>query len=158
MYRVWMAILILFSRHLASFSPSARNIKSHFNQLRQIIDSISINLGASLNKEGSVESALLSFCRNLPHGPDKLLRTAYGIRNFRSIEMDRLFIKTEMYLKSKTTTNASMPNSNSHHKTLGPRSRSSDVLPSSQSQINIQMVSHTLTIQEVNFHLILFLN
>ena len=49
-----------------------------------------------------------------------------------------------------------MPNSNSHHKTLGPRSRSSDVLPSSQSQINIQMVSHTLTIQEVSFNLILF--
>jgi len=109
-----------------------------------------------LNKEGSVESALLGFCRNLPHGPDKLLRTAYGVRNFRSNEMDRLFIKTEMYLKSKTATNASMPNSNSHHKTLGPRSRSSDVLPSSQSQINIQMVSHTLTIQEVNYYLIQF--
>ena len=104
-----------------------------------------------MNKEASIESALMGFCRNFPYGADKLLRTAYGIRNFRSTEMDRLFIKTEMYLKSKTTANASMPTSSSHHKTLGPRSRSSDVLPSSQSQINIQMVSHTLTIQEVKF-------
>lgn len=30
------------------------------------------------------------------------------------------------------------------------RSRSSDNLPSSQSQVNIQMMSHTLTIREVS--------
>lgn len=38
------------------------------------------------------------------------------------------------------------------------RSRSSDNLPTSQSQVNIQMMSHTLTIREVsiNYHLYKF--
>ena len=89
----------------------------------------------------------MKFCREMPCSPERLLKTAYGIRNFRSVEMDRLFLKTEMYLKSKTTSAiSSMPPKN----TLGPRSRSSDLLPTSQSQINIQMISHTLTIREVN--------
>jgi hypothetical protein len=61
--------------------------------------------------------------------------------------MDRLFIKTEMYLKSKAAASASMPNNKN---VMVPRSRSSDVLPTSQSQVNIQMMSHTLTIREVN--------
>jgi hypothetical protein len=64
--------------------------------------------------------------------------------------MDRLFIKTEMYLKSKAAASASMPNNKN---VMVPRSRSSDVLPTSQSQVNIQMMSHTLTIREVNFPL-----
>ena len=34
--------------------------------------------------------------------PEKLLRTAYAVRNFRTVDMERLFIKTEMYLKSRT--------------------------------------------------------
>ena len=105
-----------------------------------------IFLGPSLNKDSIIESALLGFCRNIPCSPDKLLRTAYGVRNFSSSEMDRLFIKTEMYLKSKAAASASMPNNKN---TMVPRSRSSDVLPTSQSQINIQMMSHTLTIREV---------
>jgi hypothetical protein len=106
--------------------------------------------GSSVSKEtGSLgmETALMKFCREMPCSPERLLKTAYGIRNFRSVEMDRLFIKTEMYLKSKTTSAiSSIPPKN----TLGPRSRSSDLLPTSQSQINIQMMSHTLTIREVN--------
>jgi hypothetical protein len=61
--------------------------------------------------------------------------------------MDRLFIKTEMYLKSKAAASASMPNNKN---VMVTRSRSSDVLPTSQSQVNIQMMSHTLTIREVN--------
>ena len=101
----------------------------------------------------------MDFCHNLPCSPEKLLRTAYGVRNFSSSEMDRLFIKTEMYLKSKAAASASMPNNKN---VMVPRSRSSDVLPSSQSQVNIQMMSHTLTIREVNspdsFYTIFFLN
>lgn len=58
-----------------------------------------------------------------------------------------MFIKTEMVLKSKSVL-------------TGPkqlvRSRSSDNLPTSQSQLNIQMMSHTLTIREVS-HMIIFL-
>ena len=94
-----------------------------------------------------IESAILGFCRNLPCTPEKLLRTAYGVRNFSSSEMDRLFIKTEMYLKSKAAASTSMPNNKNM---MVPRSRSSDLLPTSQSQVNIQMMSHTLTIREVN--------
>lgn len=51
-----------------------------------------------------------------------------------------MFIKTEMLLKSKSVCSGS--------KQL-VRSRSSDNLPTSQSQVNIQMMSHTLTIREV---------
>lgn len=102
--------------------------------------------GPSWNKDASIESALLSFCQNIPCTPEKLLRTAYGIRNFSSAEMDRLFIKTEMYLKSKTAASSSVPAS----KGIGTRSRSSDVLPTSQSQVQVQMMSHTLTIREAS--------
>lgn len=102
-------------------------------------------LGLALSKDGALDTELLTFCRNIPCSPEKLLRKAYGIRNFRSVEMDRLFIKTEMYLKSKTAAVSSMPVNSS----MGPRSRSSDVLPSSHSQNTIQMISHTLAIREV---------
>lgn len=110
-------------------------------------DALGFSTGPVLNKESIVESTLMDFCHNLPCSPEKLLRTAYGVRNFSSSEMDRLFIKTEMYLKSKAAASASMPNNKN---VMVPRSRSSDVLPSSQSQVNIQMMSHTLTIREVN--------
>lgn len=61
--------------------------------------------------------------------------------NSSSSYITRVFIKTEMVLKSKSVC--------SGNKQL-VRSRSTDNLPSSQSQINIQMMSHTLTIREVN--------
>lgn len=108
---------------------------------------LGFSTGPALNKESIVEATLMEFCHNLPCSPEKLLRTAYGVRNFSSSEMDRLFIKTEMYLKSKAAASASMPNNKN---VMVPRSRSSDVLPTSQSQVNIQMMSHTLTIREVN--------
>lgn len=59
---------------------------------------------------------------------------------FSSSYITRVFIKTEMLLKSKSVCSGS--------KQL-VRSRSSDNLPTSQSQVNIQMMSHTLTIREV---------
>jgi len=124
MYRVWMGILLLFHRHLTSLPVASRS---------------------ALSKDGALGTELISFCRNIPYSPEKLLRKAYGIRNFRSVEMDRLFIKTEMYLKSKTAAVSSMPHSSS----MGPRSRSSEVLPSNHSQNTIQMISHTLAIREV---------
>ena len=102
-------------------------------------------------KESNMETSLEQFCRTMPYSPEKLLRTAYGVRNFSSSEMDRLFIKTEMYLKSKstqaTTTNNTKGTSSGNKSIV--RSRSNDVLPTSQSQVNIQMISHTLTIREV---------
>lgn len=150
MYRVWMAILLLFHRHLASLPPNNRKRDSFimfFFWLKRLNACVFlISTGPALNKESVVESTLFDFCHNLPCSPEKLLRTAYGVRNFSSSEMDRLFIKTEMYLKSKAAASASMPNNKN---TMIHRSRSSDVLPTSQSQVNIQMMSHTLTIREV---------
>lgn len=69
---------------------------------------------------------------------------------YSSTYISRVFIKTEMVLKSRSVLSGS--------KQL-VRSRSSDNIPTSQSQANIQMMSHTLTIREVRifeifFHLI----
>lgn len=78
--------------------------------------------------------------------PQKMLRIAFGIRALSSAYIQRVFIKTEMTLKSKSV---SLSDSS---RTLH-RSKSSENLPSSQSQVNIQMMSRTLTIREVIFPL-----
>ena len=70
----------------------------------------------------------------------KVLRTAFGIRRLSSASISRVFIKTKMVLKSRTELSSSRQL---------VRSRSTDNLPTSQSQVNIQMMSHTLTIREV---------
>lgn len=91
--------------------------------------------------KNGVDSALSKFCRQMPMSPSKVLRTAFNIRGLSSAYISRVFIRTEMVLKSRSVLNT------------GPRqlarSRSSENLPTSQSQVNIQMMSHTLTIREV---------
>ena len=72
--------------------------------------------------------------------PAKFLRTAFGIRGLSSAYISRVFISTEMNLRSRYAMTGS--------KSL-VKSRSTDTLPTSQSQMNIQMMSHTLTIREV---------
>ncbi|CAD0196389.1 unnamed protein product [Chrysodeixis includens] len=153
-YRVALSILILFNKH-------ASNQNSEWY--------------AEATKNG-VDHAIDKFCRNMPASPTKLLRTAFSIglgmiklivffspslwgtirfdwllpetlpcdvdcscKNFKiSQYISRVFIKTEMTLKSKQVITGSRL----------VRSRSSDNLPTSQSQVNIQMMSHTLTIRE----------
>jgi len=73
--------------------------------------------------------------------PQKMLRIAFGIRALSSSYIHRVFLKTEMTLKSRSMINDSSRNLQ--------RSKSSENLPSSQSQVNIQMMSRTLTIREV---------
>lgn len=126
-----------------------------------------------ISKNG-IDSALSRFCRQIPvssevqgaftatktcqtHGetetrdqfvdkllfqvtPAKFLRTAFGIRGLSSAYISRVFLRTEMALKSRNVLTGS--------RSL-VRSRSTDNLPTSQSQVNIQMMSHTLTIREV---------
>lgn len=116
-YRVALAILILFHKH-------ASNQNSEWY--------------AEATKNG-VDHAIDKFCRNMPASPTKLLRTAFSIRALSSQYISRVFIKTEMTLKSKQVITGSRL----------VRSRSSDNLPNSQSQVNIQMMSHTLTIREL---------
>lgn len=72
--------------------------------------------------------------------PAKFLRTAFRIRGLSSAYISRVFLRTEMALKSRNVLTGS--------RSLA-RSRSTDNLPTSQSQVNIQMMSHTLTIREV---------
>ncbi|XP_026745557.1 TBC1 domain family member 24 isoform X5 [Trichoplusia ni] len=116
-YRVALSILILFNKH-------ASNQNSEWY--------------AEATKNG-VDHAIDKFCRNMPASPTKLLRTAFSIRALSSQYISRVFIKTEMTLKSKQVITGSRL----------VRSRSSDNLPTSQSQVNIQMMSHTLTIREL---------
>nr|CAD7588164.1 unnamed protein product [Timema genevievae] len=87
-----------------------------------------------------VDSALNRFCKQLPVTPTKLLRTAFGIRALSSAYIQRVFVKTEMTQKSRQVITGSRQL---------VRSRSSDNLPTSQSQVNIQMMSRTLTIREM---------
>lgn len=119
LYRVEMALLVLFYK-----SSSSQN--SEWN--------------SEILKNG-VESALNKFCRQIPVSPSKVLRTAFSIRGLSSAYISRVFIRTEMVLKSRNVLNSGT-------RQLA-RSRSSENLPTSQSQVNIQMMSHTLTIREV---------
>lgn len=96
---------------------------------------------AEIQKNG-VDSALTKFCKEIPVSPQKVLKVAFGIRGLSSSYISRVFLKTEMILRSKNVVNGSRQL---------VRSRSSENLPNSQSQNNIQMVSHTLTIREVSF-------
>ena len=85
--------------------------------------------------------------------PQKLLKTAFGIRGFSKSEITKVVIQTEMYLKSQRTVvgaggggagQMNPPETPSLH-----RSVSLEGLPTSETQSNIQMMSHTLTIKEV---------
>ncbi|XP_077296921.1 GTPase-activating protein skywalker isoform X4 [Arctopsyche grandis] len=116
-YRVAMAVIILFHKFSTNQSSEWMN---------------------EVTKNG-VENALTKFCKDIPVSPTKLLRTAFSIRGLSSQYISRVFIKTEMVLKSRSVLSGSRQL---------VRSRSSDNLPNSQSQVNIQMMSHTLTIRE----------
>ncbi|XP_026293249.1 GTPase-activating protein skywalker isoform X2 [Frankliniella occidentalis] len=118
LYRVAMAILFLFYKYSTSQSSE---------------------WSAELAAQG-VDNALTKFCRQMPVSPTKVLRTAFNVRGLSSSYIQRVFVKTEMLLKSKPVLSNSQQIS---------RSRSSENLPTSQSQNNIQLVSHTLTIREL---------
>ncbi|XP_059221988.1 GTPase-activating protein skywalker isoform X6 [Stomoxys calcitrans] len=93
------------------------------------------------NIKNDIGNALVKFCKKIPVSPAKLLHAAFSIRGLSSTYISRIFLKTEMLLKSRSVLNTG-------NKTL-VKSRSSDNLPTSQSQVNIQMMSHTLTIREL---------
>ncbi|XP_038107718.1 GTPase-activating protein skywalker isoform X7 [Culex quinquefasciatus] len=118
LYRVSLAVLILFHKH-----ATATNSDWDADTIKNDID-----------------NALPKFCKNIPVSPAKLLRTAFSIRALSSTYISRIFLKTEMVLKSKSVLSGSKQM---------VRSRSSDNLPTSQSQVNVQMMSHTLTIREL---------
>ncbi|KAL2750919.1 GTPase-activating protein skywalker isoform X1 [Vespula maculifrons] len=116
-YRVAMAIVLQFYKHSSSQNSEWM---------------------VEITKNG-VDAALSKFCRQIPVTPAKFLQTAFRIRGLSSAYISRVFLRTEMALKSRSVLTGS--------KSL-TRSRSTDNLPTSQSQVNIQMMSHTLTIRE----------
>lgn len=116
-YRIAMAIVLLFHKH-----SSLQNSEWMSEILKNGID-----------------AALSKFCRQIPVTPAKFLRTAFRIRGLTSAYISRVFLRTEMALKSRSVLTGSRL----------ARSRSTDNLPTSQSQVNIQMMSHTLTIREL---------
>nr|AAS76784.1 CG9339-PH [Drosophila melanogaster] len=93
------------------------------------------------NIKNDIGNALIKFCKKIPVSAAKLLHAAFSIRGLSTQYISRIFIKTEMLLKSRSVLT-------SGSKQL-IKSRSSDNLPTSQSQVNIQMMSHTLTIREL---------
>lgn len=116
-YRTAMAILILFHKNSSSSSSE---------WLAEI-------------QKNSIENALNKFCKEMPVSPQKVLKVAFGIRGLSSSYISRVFLRTEMLLKSEGVINGS--------KRMG-KAKSIENLPNSQSQNNIQMLSHTLTIRE----------
>jgi hypothetical protein len=84
-------------------------------------------------------------CINFQLTPQRLLKSAFSIRAFRGSEIRKISTKVELMLKSQQ---------HGHGGSSAPegkmaRSKSNENLPSSRSQMNIEMMSHTLAIKEV---------
>ncbi|XP_059483880.1 GTPase-activating protein skywalker isoform X2 [Neocloeon triangulifer] len=114
--------------------------------LAQLFSKLGSNPGTEWEEQfvhGNYSGAMMTFCRNLPVTPSKLLKLAFGIRNFSSASMAKMQLRTELMVKSRNTASVtSGPN-------LLKRARSSENLPSVQSQGEVRMASHTLTIKEL---------
>uniref|UniRef100_A0A0P4W7R3 TLDc domain-containing protein n=1 Tax=Scylla olivacea TaxID=85551 RepID=A0A0P4W7R3_SCYOL len=105
---------------------------------------------ASLPSRGLHET-LYHFCQNIQITPQKLLKTAFGIRGFSKSEITKVVLQTEMFLKSQRTLGGAGGGTGQMNPPETPslhRSVSLEGLPTSETQSNIQMMSHTLTIKE----------
>ncbi|XP_076065977.1 GTPase-activating protein skywalker isoform X2 [Oratosquilla oratoria] len=106
------------------------------------------SLASSLPSRGLSES-ISRFCQNMQLPPSKLLRTAFGIRGFSKSEIRKVLLQTEMLIKSQKSAATSGPGMTGGRPDSGLlRSVSLEGLPTSQSQAEIQMMSHTLTIKD----------
>lgn len=107
---------------------------------------------ASLPSRG-LQETLFQFCQNIQIPPQKLLKTAFGIRGFSKSEITKVVVQTEMYLKSQRTVGGAggggAGQMNPPETPSLQRSLSLEGLPTSETQSNIQMMSHTLTIKEL---------
>ena len=81
------------------------------------------------------------------------MKTAFGIRGFSKNEINQVVLKTEMTLKSNRL---AMDASEEPMGAISSRTASLEGLPTSASQCDVQMMSHTLTIREVNIFIILW--
>lgn len=100
-----------------------------------------------MNKlQESVAEVLENMCINFQFTPQRLLKSAFSIRAFRQSEIRKISTKVELVLKSRG------PGGGGKESGGGKmaKSKSNENLPSSQSQMDIQMMSHTLAIKEVS--------
>ncbi|CAL4124990.1 unnamed protein product [Meganyctiphanes norvegica] len=104
------------------------------------------SMAASLPSRG-VSEAINRFCQGLQMSPNKLLKTAFGIRGFSKTEINKVTVQMEMMLKSQRNALGDV-GTEGMSPSMG-RSSSLEGLPTSESQANIQMMSHTLTIKEL---------
>ncbi|KAK7080849.1 hypothetical protein SK128_025690 [Halocaridina rubra] len=104
-------------------------------------------VAASLPTRG-LKEAIMRFCQNIQVPPQKLLKTAFAIRGFRKTEINKVIVQTEMYLKSQRCVVGSGSSTNVPDTDGLTRAMSLEGLPTSESQTNIKMMSHTLTIKE----------
>lgn len=144
LYRVAMAILLLFHKHSTAWTKDIAEsgvdsaLAKFANQIPVKTNFILLACKFEIDISTVINLESIYF---LQVGPRKLLRVSFGIRGLSSAYIFRVFTKTEMTLKARTNV---MSNSRQLH-----RSRSSENLPTSQSQLSVQMMSHTLTIREV---------
>lgn len=151
-----MAIVLLFYKHSSLQNSewmneiSKNGIDAALSKfVRQIpVSKKTTNACSSACEPGIIAHVIKAVFVNLQVTPAKFLRTAFGIRGLSSAYISRVFLRTEMALKSRSVLTGS--------RSLA-RSRSTDNLPTSQSQVNIQMMSHTLTIREVRYSYSYFL-
>jgi hypothetical protein len=89
------------------------------------------------------DSVLERMCIIFQFTPQRLLKSAFSIRAFRGSEIRKISTKVELLLSSRS------PGGGGDGNNKIQRCKSNENLPSSQSQMDIQMMSHTLAIKEV---------
>jgi len=82
-------------------------------------------------------------CINFQLTPQRLLKSAFSIRAFRGSEIRKISTKVELIMKSRNAGGGGKMQ----------RSKSNENIPTSKSQMDIQMMSHTLAIKEVGLFL-----
>ncbi|XP_075538889.1 GTPase-activating protein skywalker-like isoform X2 [Dermacentor variabilis] len=78
LYRIAMAILILFTQDL----------------------SLEDTPGDSTSDTGSFLDKIIVFCKQIPYNVDRFLKTAYNIQGFSAKLLNQQLLKSEMYIKS----------------------------------------------------------
>ncbi|XP_069986001.1 GTPase-activating protein skywalker isoform X1 [Penaeus vannamei] len=106
------------------------------------------SMAASLPSRG-LKEAICRFCQNIQVPTQKLLKTAFGIRGFSKSEITKVIVQTEMFLKSQRSMGGTGSGSGVPEVPTLTRSVSLEGLPTSETQADIQMMSHTLTIKEL---------
>ncbi|XP_064638457.1 GTPase-activating protein skywalker-like isoform X2 [Lineus longissimus] len=113
LYRVALAVLILFNKHAASFlmnlnlsSVDARKFtitepEADMPSTGCLCTGKSVRQSPQKIPSVNIHTVLSQFCEEIPVSIDKLLKVAFSIRGFSHKEIKKLQIKNEMFLTSK---------------------------------------------------------